>query len=400
MMFLRKKSSTPSYIEYKVPLEEAKQENYSYIISTNYRKELEAQFGSFRRDSSDSLESYLLAYTSLSKSQHAIMEPKAISYGYDPVSDKILFSFIHENLPYGKFTLEIPRNTYEDRLFRHKLLSKGLITEAQSAPIYSRKILPKYLSTADMPRPLFEDNYPLGQGEEGKEISWDSFIKSHLFIYGGKGAGKTNITRNILASVFHHSSGSAYEIDLSIADPKPLTKYRNMSRGCNTTLDNALEQLKIAYDIAKHHTTNTAQNMLVIENADLLMPFWIMRESDLEDPNYNKKQEALAWIKKILSVKDTNYLHLILTFSDSNTWKQLEDAVRENGSVARIALGQVGPEFSRDLFDDDNGYFVSPYIEGRGYARLGNDPGQEFQSYLIEDDYLNHVAYRSQLRVR
>lgn len=400
-VFFRNKKDS-SWVEYKFqPEDEVKQQSIN-LIWLVYLEELEKSFGEFiHGKGNETIDEYLTRESlPFTKAQKGIRKPKDVSICYDPVNDKIFFRFYHKDLPKKKHDLEIVRNSHEDRRFRHILLAAGLISESQSKAIYTRKILPRYLSTADMPVSIFADDYLLGRGENDKEITWDSSIKNHLLVHGWGKTGKTNLTRNILASVFHHTDGRIYEIDLSIKDPKPKTKYRHVSRGCATTIDAALERLEDAYSIARSQGGDPRdQNMLVIDNVDLLLPHWVFSENEMADPDFNKKQEALALIKKILLCKGNEQLHLVLTFSKAEiVLNQLKDVIEENGSVASISLGRVGHETSRQLFNNVDGYHVSPYIKGRGYAKLGNDPGEEFQSYFIEEDYIDYLTYSYMLQ--
>jgi hypothetical protein len=282
------------------------------------------------------------------------------------------------------------------------LLSKGLISDEESAALPVRRIIPKFLSTEDMPDPLYDDEYTLGQGERGKEIVWQSSLYPHMFIVGATGTGKTNLTRNILSYVCHKTNAHVYEIDLSIDDPNPRTLYRNMSRGCKTTIDDALEAITLFHRKMSNcygNRDNSHRNeILLIENLDLVLPaVWVRPEDDV-DINLEKKKQIQKMLEEIIEFGDlVKNMHLVCTTSARSFDRLLPFKHKEQ--VCYVSLGRISPEDSHYMFNDNGGYFVSPYIKGRGYIRFGTKSGAEFQSYLIEDDYLNHIAYVQQLGI-
>jgi hypothetical protein len=111
-----------------------------------------------------------------------------------------------------------------------------------------------------------------------------------------------------------------------------------------------------------------------------------------------KKKQIQKMLEEIIEFGDlVKNMHLVCTTSARSFDRLLPFKHKEQ--VCYVSLGRISPEDSHYMFNDNGGYFVSPYIKGRGYIRFGTKSGAEFQSYLIEDDYLNHIAYVQQLGI-
>lgn len=322
---------------------------------------------------------------------------------YNSELDRVILTLMYGGKHRREFTIEVERNSYEDRYLRKRLLSENLISEDESKPSYVRRIMPEFLATKDMPDPVYSDEYPLGQGEGEKEVVWEIREYPHMVIIGQEGTGKTNLTRNILTYAFHRAESHFYEIDLSIEDPKPLTLYRNMSRGCKTTLDDAFEAVEMFYNEMKWRYKDpdscSGDKFLLIENAHLILPP-PFRPQDEQPDDLEKKKQIKVMLDEIIEFGEkVKNMHLVVTLPTRTNFEYLLD-IKHKDHICYVSLGRISPEDSRYLFGENGGYFVSPYIKGRGYFGFGNKPGMEFQSYFIEDDYKNNLAYFQQLDTR
>lgn len=323
---------------------------------------------------------------------------------YDRNRDRVVLTLLNKNLPTGKLDIEIERNSYEDRDCRKILLQRGIISEEESKSFKNRRVMPRFLSTADMPDPTYFDEFFLGQGEHGEEIVWESPSVPHMLIFGKEGTGKTNLTRNLLIAAFHHAHAKVIEIDLSIDDPAPQSLYRNMSRGCKTTLDDALGYIRVFHssmkqDYDRQDDAIYQPEFLVIENVDLLLPHPYNRLGNHPDEDRETKEIIQKLLKEIIEFGTVvKGKHLVMT--TSSRYLEQYFPIQDQEQMCYVGLGHMGPEQSQHFFGDNGGYFVSPYIKGRGYVRFGNNKGQEFQSYFIEEDFLNSIAHSHQLPIR
>lgn len=117
----------------------------------------------------------------INRSRNKVLNLKNAIVSYDSKLDRVLFTIISKSHRLGKIEVEIKRNSHEDREFRKMLLSKGFISDEGSAALSARRIIPKFPSIKDMPVPLHDDEYTLGQGKRGKDIIWKSILYPHMF---------------------------------------------------------------------------------------------------------------------------------------------------------------------------------------------------------------------------
>lgn len=313
---------------------------------------------------------------------------------YDENQDKIILSIKNKNLGNGGgFDIKIEKGTEQDIALRRYLIDKGMMPEsAASTRVLTRKNIPRLITSLDLPDQVLAWNaFPLGQGDQGKDIVWDVRTAPHLLIVGHGEAGKSTIIRTILTHCLRHDWGIE-GFDLSfIKDPTATCTrcFRNFPDPAST-LDEAL--MKLAYlhtemkeDLAymkehgeKYHLGR--HKLIYLDNAQLLL--LELQDHKLSDEEHELRSKISSIVSEFISDGPKVGYHVVVTTEHfsvaSNEWIK--------SFPARIFLSSTSAYMSRVLTGGKTLARITGYIKGRACIDINGDI-EEFQNYLFEPDY-------------
>lgn len=280
-------------------------------------------------------------------------------------------------------------------------MSKSLFTTIKET-FSSFKSLPVAVE-ADRAPHYDVNRFPLGISAKGEVISWDPFHSPHLLATGPAGSGKTNLIRNLIAhAATYADQWSIVGIDFTGQMQELSKNGEHVVLGVATNVEDGLEACAFAmeemmnrYQRLEEHGVNNirdlkdgTKNLLLIVDsaATFLTPSGVKTdEGQTED---EKRQESLLLLGNIARLGRAAGIFVVLATQrpDANI---IHDEFKQNLST-RIVLGKVDSIHSQMTLKNDNATAIDAKVKGRAYVQSMYENGQEVQTYLATQEWLEN----------
>lgn len=265
---------------------------------------------------------------------------------------------------------------------------------------FSSKSLPGTVE-ADRAPHYNANSFPLGISAKGEVVSWDPFRSPHLLATGPAGSGKTNLIRNLIAHCSTYADQwSVIGVDFTgqmpelSKDGKPVVLVAtNVEDGLEACAF-AVEEMMNRYKRMEEHNVNNVRDLkdgtknllLIIDSAaTFLTPSGSKTdEGKAED---EKKREASVILGDIARLGRAAGVFVVLSTqrADANI---VYGEFKQNLST-RMVLGKVDSIHSHMTLDNEKATTIEK-VKGRAYLQKFNEEGQEIQTYLATQDWLEN----------
>ena len=339
------------------------------------------------------------------------LELEGVRVTYRPKDDTIHVTSKDQDLQGEGFNLTLKNGTPSEDALRKLLIKKGLIkTELLSQQAFP-KIAP-YVFSTDTSNEAWS-KIPVGVTSDGSPYVWDIGRNSHLLLGGATGGGKSVLQRSIFNHCVAHSNKWRFiGIDLKGVELKPYAKYTKTVLSIGTTLQSAIESIRITKSIMENRYTLMEKAgvnyftglvdpstgspypaiMLMIDEAYLLLNL----EGNKDEDGIARDQmhiEAAFLLNSIAQLGRAAGVHMaIATYRPDATIMKSDF---KNNLTLRIAMGRMTSTPSYMILDNEKATTIPNHV-GRGYA-ISNGDASDFQAYYAAYDVLDEHIIRNPL---
>ena len=246
---------------------------------------------------------------------------------------------------------------------------------------------------------------PLGLGQDGNIITWDTEQIPQALFVGMTGSGKSTTQRVILYHIFvaHPDYWKFYGIDMKMVELPKYNGYPNFA-GCAVTYEEAYEILKEAREVMMDRFT--AMKEARVDHIDKMegdhraIMVMIDESNQLLAPNKGagltpeiREEESIKgmcrhMIQEITQLGRAAKVHCCIATQRAAVESIGGGTIKANCGF-RIGLGAMDSLASQMVFDTDGGKNIPPNIKGRGIIarEVGNE--MPFQSFILPEGALD-----------